>query len=148
MRGVGWAIVVIAAGCGGSTEPAGLPPLGRYAYEMAVPASVSGAMTRTFSGTLVVTYITRDSLAGRWDVPASTYTSGAAAPGYQARLSLGFWNGGGWYFNAYPADADGGTVQHRLYPGNPPRCDGAALYLSGGSIVRRDGLCMVQFVGP
>lgn len=139
--------VLLTAGCGGDpTGPAALPRLGRYDYAMAVPVNLTSPNLRTFTGTLVVTYISRDSLAGYWDVPASTYYNGSAGRGYQTRLSLGFFNGGGWYFLAYPTD--GGTIQHRLYPGAAPHCEGARLFTDGGGITRRDGVCTVRYIGP
>lgn len=134
--------------CGGdSTGPTTLPRLGRYSYSMAVPVNLTSPNLRTFSGSLVVTFVSPDSLAGYWDVPASSYQTGGAGAGFQSRLTLGFFNGGGWYFFAYPVD--GGTIQHRLYPGKNPRCDGAALYgNSSGGVTRREGVCSVSYVGP
>lgn len=148
-----WALALCGAlsalvACGGeSTAPETLPRIGRYSYAMAVPVNIASPNLRTFTGSLVVTFISPDSLAGYWEVPSSTYQSGAAGAGYQARLALGFFNGGGWYFFAYPTD--GGTIQHRLFAGTPPRCEGAALYANNsGGVTRREGTCTVTFVGP
>lgn len=138
-------LVVLA--CRDASGPGSLPRTGRYAYTMAVPGSVNGVSLRTFTGTLIITSITRDSLAGAWEVPSSSYGGTTLSPGYQPRLALGQFTGGGWYFFAYPAD--GGTIQHRLYPGTTPRCDGAALYLnSSGGVTRREGTCTVRYQGP
>jgi len=139
--------VLVLIGCGNATEPAALPRTGRYAYTMAVPGSLAGVSLRTFTGTLVISSITRDSLAGAWDVPSSSYGGSTPSPGYQTRLTLGQPTGGGWYFFAYPTD--GWTIQHRLFPGTSPRCEGAALYLNGsGGITRREGACTVRYQGP
>lgn len=144
---LGCAVLALMACGGDSTGPAPLPKLGRYAYSMAVPVNLTSPNLRTFTGTLVLTYISPDSLAGSWEVPASSYQGGGTAAGYQARLALGFFNGGGWYFFAFPTD--GGTIQHRLFPGETPRCEGAALYTNNsGGITRRDGTCSVSYIGP
>jgi len=59
-------------GCHSGTGPRAplIPPLGRYAYSFTHPAESTGVIAaHTFSGTLVLTYATAESIAGRWEVP-------------------------------------------------------------------------------
>jgi hypothetical protein len=60
-----------ALACDSNTGPRlpFIPPLGTYTYTFTHPADANGIIAaRSFSGTLVLTYATADSIAGRWEV--------------------------------------------------------------------------------
>lgn len=107
--------MVLAAGlmaCGGdSTGPGSsrAPEPGRYNYEseISMPAGYSDFK---FSGALVITRATQDSVFGTWDVP-----------GFRTAMDLGFWND-----DAYVVYAKGTTAHtfpHRIAWGDKPTCE-------------------------
>ena len=60
-----------ALACDSNTGPRlpFIPPLGTYTYTFTHPADPNGIIAaRSFSGALVLTYATADSIAGRWEV--------------------------------------------------------------------------------
>src|SRR3989442_13987691 len=80
-----------ALACDSNTGPRlpFIPPLGTYTYTFTHPADANGIIAaRSFSGTLVLTYATADSIAGRWEVSGYASQPFDGARGLDVRLCL------------------------------------------------------------
>mgnify|MGYP001594538504 CR=1 FL=1 len=132
-------------GCGSSTDPGDLaPPLGSYDYSFTLPFVVSVVSETQYTGAMVLTFASRDSIAGSWNVPTGYRPAFQQnGPGYEARMALGFKNAGAYVVFAYPIS--GGTITHRLTPTEAGfACDAGWLYLDRFGIIQRvNGVCGV-----
>ncbi len=116
-------------GCGGDSTGLedGFPPFGKYSYHFD-----AGGLEA--SGTLVVTYTSEDSIAGRFEVP-----------GFESRFGLGFLNGDAYVVYGYPDR--GGIAITRLRPDEDLGlfCEEARYLVNFGD--SRLGSCATAYVG-
>lgn len=133
------AIILIAgAACGDNpASPAESHTLetGRYAYSSSFDLP-RGYSDLEFTGTLVLTFASEDSIDGRWEVD-----------GFEPELGLGFWN-----VDAYVVHAQatrGLLVPHRIRPATG---SGVACTVSvtgegeNGQLENYDGVCTIEKV--
>jgi hypothetical protein len=111
--GVSVALVLLAA-CGDSDGPSDqLPQVGRYTYTYDGRGSDLDSIH--FDGTLVLTLVSPDSMAGRWEVP-----------GYNPPVLHGFRRptSDSWFLMA--SSTDEGVASHDVFPGDgtlPVECE-------------------------
>lgn len=108
-----------------------VPALGSYAYSMSIPAAFGTPTARHYTGSLVITFASEDSIAGSW-----------AVQGYQAALDLGFWNSDAYVVTA---DVPDGFITHRLKKSATGfECEGWLVFFPGGQMSRVDGVCQIS----
>lgn len=105
---VGLAVVLgmFVIGCSGTTDPASKLSIGTYSYSASVPFFKSdGSLgTSTFAGTLTLTYVSADSIAGTFQ-----------ANNLKPATALGFKNQDAYLLYAYTTPwVD--VVAHRIRP--------------------------------
>jgi hypothetical protein len=142
---------VVFWACGGATGLGdSAPRLGRYTYSLTLPLQVGVTNERRYTGAMIVSFASKDSIAGSWDVPTVLYPAFPRTdPGLQTRMALGFKNAGAYVVYAYPMS--GGTITHRLTPTKSGFvCDAGFLYgTGGGGFARLDAsLCTLTYAGP
>lgn len=86
------------AACGGGDDD-DMPALGRYSYAV----TFSQGFLADQTGALVLTYVSADSIAGRWEVP-----------GLLRAAELGWRNGDAWVLAARLDPQTAYAINHRL----------------------------------
>ena len=133
-RALGGALLalVLVGGCGDESGPSDqIPAVGRYryAYDGRNPALDS----IHFRGTLVLDFVSEDSMAGTWDVP-----------GYNPAVLEGRRLTDHWFIMA--SSIDEGVASHDVFPGDealPVECD--MTFLEGESTTRTiAGVCTLE----
>jgi hypothetical protein len=118
---------LILTGCSDSGPSDQLPQVGRYTYTFdGLNPSLDSIH---FDGTLVLTLVSPDSMAGRWEVP-----------GYNPPVLHGFrWpTSDSWFLMA--SSTDEGVASHDVFPGDvtlPVDCE--MTYNTGGGTTRTFG---------
>jgi len=137
--------LTILLGCSGSSDPSKGPPhLGVYHYS--ADRFLTNGNTEHFTGTLTLTYASKDSIAGFWKV------QGSISFFYDSLPELGFFNVDAYVLYAtmrfkFDSSAVGLLASNRFEPRGDGglKCQEVRFIDSGGSI---PGPCSISFTGP